>query len=63
MLGVTDNDSIIEELKTEHGITSFVVRCPCACDANSGMGIPDPDCRYCHGDGKIQYGIDEAMFI
>ena len=61
--GVTPNDSLIEELRTEHGILSVALPCPCTCDANNGTGIPDPDCPYCHGDGGIQYGIDEVQFL
>ena len=60
---VTDNDSIIRELKDDHGIMSVVLRCPCSCDANSATGHPNPVCPYCYGDGKIQYGIDEVEFI
>lgn len=61
--GVTPNDSIIDELREEHGITSVVLPCPCSCDANNGAGVPDPNCPYCHGDGKIQFGIDEVEFF
>ena len=63
MPDVTDNDSIIQELKDDHGIMSVVLRCPCSCDANTGTGIPNPACPYCNGDGKIQYGIDELEFM
>ena len=63
MPDVTDNDSIIRELKDDHGIMSAVLRCPCSCDANNGTGIPNPACPYCNGDGKIQYGIDELEFM
>lgn len=55
--------NITHELWEEHGITAIALRCPCACDANSLTGKPKPDCPYCHGEGKIQYGIDEAEFI
>ena len=39
MPGVTDNDSIIQELKDDHGIMSVVLWCPCSCDANTGTGF------------------------
>ena len=29
-------------------------------DANSLTGRPVPECPYCNGEGKIQYGIDEV---
>lgn len=57
-----NSESIIDELRTEHGIHSFAVRCPCCCDANSATGIPVQNCPYCHGEGKIQYGIDDLEF-
>ena len=58
-----DNESVINELRDDHGILAFAVRCPCACDANSLTGHPVQGCPYCHGDGKIQYGIDEVEFL
>lgn len=61
--GVTPNESIIDELREGHGIMSVTLPCPCSCDANSETGIPDPACPYCHGEGKIQYGIDEVEFL
>ena len=60
---MVDSESIINELQDEHGITAVALRCPCACDANSLTGHPVEGCPYCHGDGKIQYGIDEVEFI
>ena len=57
------SESVINELRDDHGILAFAVRCPCACDANSLTGHPVQGCPYCHGDGKIQYGIDEVEFI
>jgi hypothetical protein len=58
-----NSETIIRELVDEHGITSVVLRCPCACDANSPNGKPKADCEYCNGDGKVQYGIDEVEFL
>jgi hypothetical protein len=60
---MTDSESIVKDLIEEHGINSFVVVCPCTCDANSETGHPVKDCPYCHGEGKIQYGIDEVEFF
>jgi len=60
---VVDDESIIQELKDDYGLTAVVLRCPCACDANSLLGIPKQDCLYCYGDGKVQYGIDELEFL
>jgi hypothetical protein len=60
--GAINKQSIIEELREEHGITIAVLRCPCACDANSLTGHPVENCPYCHGGGKIQYGINEVEF-
>ena len=60
---VIDDTSIIQELKDDYGLTAVVLRCPCACEANSMFGIPKPDCPYCYGEGKIQYGIDEVEFL
>jgi len=57
-----DSTSLIDELREEHAITSAVLPCPCACDANSPTGHPVENCPYCHGEGKIQYGIDEVEF-
>ena len=59
---MTDSQSLIDELRDDHGITIVILRCPCACDANSATGHPVPNCPYCHGAGKIQYGIDEVEF-
>lgn len=58
----SSSESIIEELCNDHGITTVVVRCPCACNANSLTGHPVKNCPYCHGEGGIQYGIDEVEF-
>ena len=60
--GITDNESIIAELKEGHSIQSVALPCPCAGDANSDPGIPVQDCPYCNGEGRIQYGIDEVVF-
>jgi DnaJ-class molecular chaperone len=60
---MTDKASIIQELREDHGIMSAVLPCPCSCDANNGTGIPNPFCPHCHGDGRIQYGIDEVVLI
>jgi hypothetical protein len=59
---MVDDESIIEELKQDHAITSIILACPCSCDANSSLGLSSQDCPYCLGDGKIQYGIDEVEF-
>ena len=56
------SQSIIEELRDDHGITAVIVRCPCACDANSLTAKPVENCPYCHGEGGIQYGINEVGF-
>ena len=60
---VIDDESILQELRDEHGVTAVVLRCPCACEANSLTGHPVEDCPYCYGEGKIQYGIDEVEFL
>jgi len=57
-----DSESIIQEICDEHGVTIAVLKCPCACDANSLTGHPVGNCPYCHGEGKIQFGIDEVEF-
>ena len=57
------DESIIQELKDDYGLTAAILRCPCACDANSATGHPKKDCPYCYGEGKIQYGIDEVEFL
>lgn len=59
---MTTSESIIHELMDEHDVTIVILRCPCACDANSDTGHPVKDCPYCHGEGKIQYGIEEVEF-
>ena len=58
-----NSETIIKELRDEHGITSMVLRCPCACNVNSLNGKPKPDCPYCSGEGTVQYGIDEMEFF
>jgi hypothetical protein len=55
--------SLTDELREEHGITAAIVTCPCACDANSATGNPVENCPYCHGEGRIQYGIAEVDFV
>jgi len=60
---VINSQSLIGELRDEHGVLSAVLRCPCCCDANSLTGIPVKNCPYCNGEGKIQYGIDEVEFV
>ena len=57
-----NSQSLIDELRDDHGVLSVVLRCPCACDANSATGRPVENCPYCYGGGKIQYGIDEVEF-
>jgi DnaJ-class molecular chaperone len=57
------SESIIEELKREHGILNIAVPCPCSTGANSATGHPKKNCAYCHGHGHIQYGIDEVTFF
>ncbi len=51
--GLTTSESIIEELKREHGVNSIAVPCP-GCHP-----MKLETCPYCHGCGKIQYGIDD----
>jgi hypothetical protein len=60
--GRLNSASIAQELRDEHGVTIAVLRCPCCCEANSLTGHPVRDCPHCHGEGKIQYGIDEVKF-
>lgn len=51
------SESIIQELKREHGINSVAVPCPCCCDR---LRVPaKPDCPACNGSGSVQYGIDD----
>ena len=38
---MTDDESIIQELRDEHGIMAVVLRCPCSCDGKIQYGIDE----------------------
>ena len=61
--GVTDNDSIITELKEGHAIQTVALQCPCSGHTNRMPGLPDPKCPYCDGDGKLSYMLEEVEFL
>jgi hypothetical protein len=61
-VGVTANQSIIQELKEQHGLVFVEVPCPCIYNDSGMKFLPDPDCDCCEGEGRIQYGIEELVF-
>jgi len=58
---MTDSESIIRELITEHGVNSIAVPCPNCIFKN--LHAVNPNCLFCHGDGKLQVDINKVEFL